>query len=145
MEIFKIDSTICDYYSDTKEDEEGANIIVGWCHDNGCECSEVPFDECLVKAIQYCKLKDKQLKRKEEECKWWKEEYTTAKSMYDLCQSDFMELAKIKSKYEQALKSVKNSLETIKKVDGNFFDEALTNEFDYMLQKISECEGNDGK
>lgn len=51
---------------------------------------------------------------------------------------DQKELEKIKSKYEQALKSVKNSLETIKKIDGNFFDEALTNEFDYMLQKIDE-------
>ena len=63
MDIFKIDSSICDYYSETKEDEEGANIIVGWCHDNGCECSEIPFDECITKAIEYCKLKDKQIQK----------------------------------------------------------------------------------
>ena len=63
MDIFKINSSICDYYSETKEDEAGANIIVGWCHDNGCECSEVPFDECITKAIEYCKLKDRQLKQ----------------------------------------------------------------------------------
>lgn len=63
MDIFKIDSSICDYYSETKEDEEGANIIVGWCHDNGCECSEIPFDECITKAIEYCKYKDMQIKK----------------------------------------------------------------------------------
>jgi hypothetical protein len=63
-----IDENICEYYSDTKEDEEGANPIVGWCNDNYCKCEDIPFDECLFKAIQYCKLKDKQLKRKEQEC-----------------------------------------------------------------------------
>lgn len=63
-----IDENICEYYSDTKEDEEGAYPIVGWCNDNYCKCDDIPFDECLVKAIQYCKLKDKQLARKTQEC-----------------------------------------------------------------------------
>lgn len=67
-----IDENTCDYYSDTKEDEEGANPIVGWCDYNECECKNIPFDECLSKAIQYCKLKDKQLKRKEQECEYLK-------------------------------------------------------------------------
>lgn len=45
-----------------------------------------------------------QLKAENEELK---EDYATAKSMYDLCQSDFMELAKIKDKYKQTLAEIK--------------------------------------
>lgn len=48
------------------------------------------------------------IKKLEQECEELKKDYTTAKSMYDLCQSDFMELAKIKDNYKQALLSIKN-------------------------------------
>ena len=70
-----IDENICEYYSDTKEDEEGAYPIVGWCNNNYCKCDDIPFDECLVKAIQYCKLKDKQLKCKEQELNDYKKQF----------------------------------------------------------------------
>lgn len=77
--IHIVDENICEYYSDTKEDEEGAYPIVGWCNDNYCKCDDIPFDECLVKAIQYCKLKDKQLARKTQECEQIKEKYEALK------------------------------------------------------------------
>lgn len=50
------------------------------------------------------KKENKQLKT---ECEEWKKDYATAKGMYDLCQSDFMELAKIKDNYRQALQEIK--------------------------------------
>lgn len=78
-----IDENICDYYSDTKEDEEGANPVVGWCFDNNCKCEDIPFDECVVKAVQYCKLKDKQLKRKKKECEELKSDLTELSKIID--------------------------------------------------------------
>lgn len=51
------------------------------------------------------------LKAKEQECEELKKDYATAKSMYDLCQSDFMELAKIKDKYKQTLTEIKEIAE----------------------------------
>lgn len=41
-------------------------------------------------------------------------------------------------KLKQALKGIKLILETILRVDGASFDEALINEFDLMLNKIKE-------
>lgn len=41
-------------------------------------------------------------------------------------------------KLKQALKGIKFILETILRVDGASFDEALINEFDLMLNKIKE-------
>lgn len=65
------------------------NTLIGACDD---------FEDC------YCKM----YIRKEQECEEWKKDYATAKGMYDLCQSDFMELAKIKDKYKQALQDIKS-------------------------------------
>lgn len=87
---------ICTEWQQVIEDEEGANPIVGWCHDNRCKCEDIPFDKCLVKAIQYCKLKDEQLKCKEEECEALKaelEQYKASKqASYEALQKKCNEL-----------------------------------------------------
>lgn len=59
-----INENICDYY-ETHGDIELDPTKIDWCVENDCPCENIPFDECLVKAVEYCKLKDKQLKDKE--------------------------------------------------------------------------------
>lgn len=135
MDILKIDSLICDYYSETKEDKEKAHIVVGWCHDNSCECSEVPFDECITKAVEYCKLKDRQLKQ--------------IRDLYhDTCKCKHLVLGECSStgkncigikrclhKHRQILQEIREILLFHEKE----LDECLHNDIDgQILQKISE-------
>ena len=85
----------------------------GWSnlHRDTRPMCEIGYDrECEPKHFEcshYVKCLEQQLKTKEQECDELKEDYATAKSMYDLCQSDFMELAKIKDNYKQTLTEIK--------------------------------------
>lgn len=89
-------------------------------------------ESCLYCGSTYCQLVDERDQLKAEN-KWWKEEYATAKTMYALCQSDFMKLAKIKNKYKQTLSEIKGLVNKL--IDNKGYAET---EEDLILQKISE-------
>jgi hypothetical protein len=132
-----IDENICEYYSDEKEDEEGANPIVGWCNDNYCKCEDVPLDECVIKAVQFCKLKDKQLKAKEQECERLKETFDgLLKVQYKLADNN--------KKLRQCLTEIKEIAETAAKCMYATYSDDYTEGYSWLgriiLQKISECE-----
>ena len=124
-EPIMIDENICDYYSDTKEDEEGAYPVVGWCFDNNCKCEDIPFDECVVKAVQYCKLKDKQLKRKEEKCYQLKAENDELKTEFD----NFEEQIKLQGNFIDSFLNATNNSEWLNK-------SILEDEADAIIEKV---------
>lgn len=83
-----------------------------------------------------------QLKAENDELK---EDYATAKSMYDLCQSDFMKLEKIKDKYKQALQDIKKITVTLKAdicsyCDSKDTDRCEQTDIDELEQILQKCE-----
>ena len=79
-----INENKCDYFQSYREENNwDIPIDTDWCVENDCKCSDVPFNKCLVKAIEYCKIKDKQLKRKEQECKKYKKYKKCIKEIRD--------------------------------------------------------------
>ena len=138
-----VDVSECDFLA--KKDDYCSYSGVTYAYKGQCMCS----DEEMCKEHPKCFYKKvlKQLKAKEQECERLNTKLLNLLGKEGLRQSEkeFYEgqLNQLKAendKLKNTLNSVKNSLEIIKKVDGNSFDEVLTNEFEYMLQKISEVE-----
>jgi chromosome segregation ATPase len=112
-----------DYKQKLQDAEEFANAKITLCAN-------------LIKQLNETHEQLDLLKAENEELK---QDYTTAKSMYDLCQSDFMELAKIKDKYKQTLTEIKEIAESC---GWNFGSEILYKRIEQILQKISEVEND---
>ena len=124
MEEIKIDEYKCEYFQSHREENNwDIPIDHDWCTEWDCKCEDVPLEECVVKVIEYCKLKDKQLEEKEEELKLVKSQYNCYAC--DTChgREDYRNLKRhygnLLPTYYKTLKAVKrykNNLEEIHKL-----------------------------